>query len=140
MSAIWTNRFSVGNRVIDSAHRDILNILFRIAYLIGEKDFAALRETFMLLEESLCTYFEVEEKYAQSINVDFAHHRHTHQRLLNDIKCIRNTLEAKNGMWADGEGEAYTNSWVKNFVQHIKDDGKPMKAVLDTHYYDFQPA
>lgn len=139
MSAIWSNNLSVGNRFIDSAHKDILNIIFKIAYLIGEKNAAALKEDFNLLEKTLCTYFEVEEKYAHAIDIDFTQHKLTHQRLLNDFKSIRSLLEANNGVWPNGDEGAFTNSWAKGFVQHIKVDGKPMKIVLETHYYDFQP-
>jgi len=139
MSALWTNRLSVGNRIIDSAHKDILDIIMKIALLIGERDGAALTEAFKLLENSLCAYFEVEEKFAHAINIDFTKHKLSHQRLLHDFQCIKNILEAKNGMWSEGEGGYFTNSWAKYFVQHIKDDGKQMKVVLETHYYDFQP-
>ena len=139
MSAIWSNNLSVGNRIIDSAHKDILNIIFKIAYLIGEKNVAALKEDFELLENSLCAYFETEEKFAQAINVDFTQHKLKHQLLLKDFQSIRSILEASNGVWLKGEEGVFTNSWAKGFVQHIKDDGKPMKIVLETHYYDFQP-
>lgn len=140
MSAIWTNRFSVGNEVIDSAHKDIINIIFRIAYLIKERDGAALTENFKLLELNLCANFEAEEKYAQTISHDFTQHKIAHQRLLNDFQYMRKHLEEKNGIWSDGEGEAFSNSWAKSFVQHIKGDGKPIKALLDTGCYDFQNA
>lgn len=140
MSSIGTNRFSVGNGIVDSAHKDILNIVFRIAYLIGKRDGAALKENFVLLENKLCAYFEIEEKLAQAISHDFSQHKLTHLRLLNDFQCIKNILESKNCMWAEEEGEFFTNSWAKGFVQHIKDDGMPAKAMLDTHYFDCQPA
>lgn len=139
MSAIWSNNLSVGNRTIDSAHKDIFSLIFRIAYLIGEKNVAALKEDFNLLENSLCAYFEVEEKFARAINVDFTQHKLKHQRLLKDFQNIRSVLEASNGKWLKEDEAFFTNTWAKGFVQHIKDDGKPMKVVLETHYYDFQP-
>lgn len=139
MSAIWTNRFSIGNRVIDSAHKNILNIIFRISYLIGERDGVALKETFKLLENSLCAYFQTEEKFAQAINIDFTQHKLAHQSLLNNFQNMRSILEEKNGMWSDGEGGAFTNFLAKSFVQHIKDDGMQMKVVLETLDYDLRP-
>lgn len=140
LSAIWTNRFSVGNGIIDSAHKDIINIIFRIAYLIGERNGAALTENFKLLEKNLCAYFELEEKFAQTVNHDFAQHKLAHQRLLNELQCLRKKLDDKNGLWSDGEGEAFSNSWAKCFVQHIKDNGKSMEALPNTDHYDLRPA
>lgn len=140
LSAIWTNRFSVGNGIVDSAHKDIINIIFRIAYLIGERDEVALTENFKLLEMRLCTYFELEEKLAQTINHDFTQHKLAHQRLLNELQCLRKRLDEKNGMWSDGDGKDFSNSWAKGFVQHIKDNGKPMQTLPDTGFYDLYPA
>lgn len=138
MVAIWTNNLSIGNRVIDSAHKDILGIIFKITFLIGERD-ESLTETYKLLENSLYAYFEVEEKFAHAINVDFTQHKLTHQRLLKDFQSIKNVLEEKNGVWSDREKVVFINSWAKRFIRHITEDGKEMKIMLDTHYYDFQP-
>ena len=139
MITIWTNHLSVGNKIIDSAHEDILNLINRVDRLLEARDGAALTETFELLENCLCVYFEVEEKIAQAINFDFTQHKITHQRLLDDFQRRKNILAAKNGIWSDVEGKAFTIYLAKSFVQHINSEGKPMKIVLDTHYYDFQP-
>jgi len=139
MIALWTNHLSVANRAIDSAHKHIFSIINRVDSLIGTKDDATLIDTFGFLEDSLCAYFETEEKIAKAINVDFAQHKLAHQQLLNDFHWMRNTLAEKNGKWSEKEVENITVPWVKRFIQHIKDDGKQMKVVLSTHYYDFQP-
>lgn len=139
MIAIWTNHLSLGNRTIDSAHKHILSIINRVDYLIGEREGAALAETFNLLESSLCAYFEVEEKIAQAIKVDFAQHKLAHQQLLNDLKFMRSILVEKNGVWSDREVETFTIPWAKRFIQHIKEEGKSLKIVLGTHFYDFKP-
>lgn len=139
MIAIWTNHLSLENRTIDSAHEHILSMINRVDYLIGAKEGAALTETFKLLENSLCEYFEAEEKIAQAIKVDFTQHNLAHQLLLNDLQCIRHMLAEKNGMWSDREVEAHTIPWAKRFIQHIKDEGETMKVVLGTHFYDFKP-
>ena len=139
MKFVWADELSVGNRAIDSAHKDILSILNRIDYLIGSRDGATLSETFKLLENRLLAYFETEERIALAINFDFYQHKLMHHLLLCDFLRTRNSLAEKNGMWSDKEGEAFSISLVKCFIQHIKDEGVPMKIVLDTHYYDFLP-
>ena len=139
MIALWTNHLSLGNRTIDSAHKHILSLLNRVDYLIGARDGVALAETFSLLESSLCAYFVEEENIAQAIKVDFTQHNLAHQNLLKDLRGMRNILAENNGMWSDREVEAFTIPWAKRFIQHIKDEGKSMKVVLGTHFYDFKP-
>jgi hemerythrin-like metal-binding protein len=139
MIALWTNHLSVANRTIDSSHKHIIGTINKVDSLIGTGDDATLIETFVVLEDSLCAYFETEEKIAKAIKVDFAQHKLAHQQLLNDFHCMRNMLAEKNGMRSEKEIANIIISWAKRFIQHIKDDGKQMKVVLSTHYYDFQP-
>jgi len=139
MIAIWTNHLSVANRTLDNAHKNILDIINRIDQLSGNGDTVALTETFELLEESLCAYFEAEEKIAHAINVDFAQHKLAHQRLLNAIHSMKNALAETNSKRSDSEVKHLAISWAKHFIQHIKDEGNLMKIVLNTHYYDFLP-
>lgn len=139
MIAIWTNHLSLGNRAIDSAHEHILSMINRVDYLIEASDGAALTETFKLLEDSLCAYFEAEEKIAQAIKVDFTQHNLVHRQLLSDLQHIRCIHAEKNGMWHDREVEARTIPWAKRFVQHIKDEGESLKVALGAYFYDFKP-
>jgi hemerythrin-like metal-binding protein len=140
LSAIWTNRFSVGNGKIDSAHREIVNMIFRIAYLIAEREETALAENFRLLEANICAYFELEESMAGAINHDFTPHKLAHQSLLIDLQCVRKNLEEKNGKWSDGDGKAFSVFWAKSFFQHIKDSEMLMQAFPNTDHYDLHPA
>lgn len=139
MIAIWTNHLSIGNRTIDSSHEYILSIINSVGNIIEARDGAALIEAFKLLENSLCAYFEVEEKIAQAIKVDFAQHSLAHQYLLNELQHMRSILAEKNGMWPDREAEAFIIFWAKRFIQHIKVEGESLKLVLNTNFYDFKP-
>jgi len=139
MIAIWTNQLSVGNRLIDSAHEDILGKLNRIGHLVGTGDRAALPEALKLLEECLHACFEVEERIAQAINFDFSRHKLAHQHLLNDFQRKAKILTTQGDAWDEEEGNAFVTHLVKSVIQHIKMEGMVMKPVLDTHYYDFNP-
>lgn len=139
MIAVWTNHLSVANRTIDSAHKHIIDEINKIESLIGAKDVAELTEIFKLFEDSLCAYFDAEEKIAEAISVDFAQHKLAHQRLLKDFHSMKNILAEKNGKWHDREADSLAIPWAKRFIQHIRDEGNQMKVVLSTHFYDFQP-
>lgn len=136
---VWTKQLSIGNRTLDSEHKKLHNIISRIAYYIVARDVVALSEAFDLLENCLCAYFVVEENIARAVNFDFAQHKLAHQHLLHEFQRIRDELTVKNGRWSDDEGESYVYSVLDHLIQHIKKDGRPLKIVLDTCLYDFNP-
>lgn len=140
MELSWTNELSVGNRVIDYAHKELLGIINRIVRSIVAGNVADLSEAFQLLEKSLCTYFVVEENIAQALNFDFAQHRREHQSLLNKFRYIRDELMAQNGMWSKFEEKCYVDSLRYCLIKHVKEDGKPLKILLETNFYNFNPA
>lgn len=133
----WSKQFSVGNRTIDSEHKNLHDIINRIIRSIVARDVAALSETFELLENCLYAYFVAEEQIAQAIDFDFTQHRQAHQDLLNKFLLIRNKL--KDGVWSKHDEKGYIDSLRSCLIRHIKEDGETFKAVLDTHLYDLKP-
>jgi len=114
-------------------------LIHEIASLIKAGEVAALSEAFKLLENSLHAYFVVEESIAGALNFDFTQHSHGHQRLLKEFQKIKKDLLAKNSALFDLEVKRYTDSLRNCLIRHIKEDGKPLKAVLETQFYDFKP-
>lgn len=137
MELSWTNDLSVGNRVIDSAHKEVLGMVNSIVRSIVAGDVANVSEAFKLLEKSLCAYFVVEENIARTLGIDFAQHRLAHQGLWIEFHRIKDELMAGNGEWSEFEGECCADSLGCCLIRHIKEDGKPLKAVLKTRFYDF---
>ncbi|MFZ2302163.1 MAG: hemerythrin domain-containing protein [Gallionella sp.] len=133
---IFSKVLSLGNRAIDSEHKKIHDLINKIADLRGAD---TLLKAFELLENNLAAYFVVEENIARAIEFDFAQHRLAHQCLLNDVHFIKNEMMAKNGLLSKTEEKGYIDSLWHCLIRHIKEDGKPFKAVLDTHFYDFNP-
>jgi len=140
MSFLWTNQLSVGNRIIDSAHKKIFDMVDRIGCLIKASDGSALSEALRLLEDYLREYFSVEEYMAQAINFPFTQHDLAHQCLLNEVQRIGNELAANNGMWSDTAAEHYPRLLKDCFIRHIKEESKPIKIMLDAQFYDFKPS
>lgn len=139
MELTWTNELSVGNRVIDYAHKEVLRIINRIVHSVVAGDVADLSEAFQLLEKSLCICFITEENIAQALGFDFTKHRQAHQSLLNEFRRIKFELMAKNGKWSKFEEKCYVDSLSYCLIKHVKEDGKPLKIVLETNFYDFYP-
>lgn len=139
MDITCTKQLSVGNRMIDSAHKEVFDVIDRITHSIAVRNISALTEAFDLLENCLDAYFSVEENIAQAVGFDFTKHRLTHQDLSNEFQRLKNWLMEKNGLWSNFEEKGCIDSLKNCMVRHIKEDGKPLKVVLETHFYDFKP-
>ena len=135
----FSKKLSVGNRILDSEHKKLQNIIKGISSTLSASDASALQEAFGLLENCLHAYFAVEENIAQALNFDFAQHRLTHQCLLNEFRFIRDELMIQCGTQSRFNAKAYIDNLMDCLIQHIQEDSKPLKIVLDTHFYDFKP-
>ena len=137
MMSLWRKQLSVGNRILDSEHKNLLGIIKEVSRSIVARDAAASVRGFEQLEDCLCAYFAVEERIAQAVGFDFIQHRLAHRHLLDEAQRVRNELTAGNCM-CPGDGN-YARRLMDCLIQHIKEDSRPLKIVLDTHLYDFNP-
>lgn len=133
------SELSVGNRILDSKHKELYELIKGITQLIITRDVAALPMAFKILENSLCAYFVVEENIAQAVNFDFSQHRLAHQNLLNTVQRMKDEL-SRNSKWPESEGHACIGFLMDCMIQHVVEDSKPLKVVLDTYLYDFAAA
>jgi len=130
---------SVGNRIIDSEHKKMFDIIHRIQRSITANDCAAIADDFKLLEDFARACFSVEEEIARAVGFDFTLHNLAHQNLLKKYQQLGDELAARNGSWSDGEGKAYANLLNKWLMRHLEHESRPLMCVLDTYFYDFKP-
>lgn len=130
---------SVGNKIIDTEHKKMFDIINRIQRLIMAKDSAAITDEFKLLEDFAHACFSTEEKIARSVGFDFTLHNLAHQNLLKKYQQLGDELAARNGSWSDGDGKAYANFISDYLMQHLEHESRQLMMVLDTYYYDFKP-
>lgn len=130
---------SVGNRILDSEHKKMFDIIHRIQRSIRAKDCAAITTDFKLLGDIAYALFPVEEKIARSVGFDFTLHNLAHQNLLKKYQQLGDELANRNGAWSDGEGEAYIYSINDCLIKHLEHESRPLRIVLDTYLYDFKP-
>ena len=135
----FSKELSVGNRFLDSEHRQLHKMINEIISLIEAGDVAALSEAFALLEIYLSAYFLDEEQIAHAIGIDFTRHRHTHQEIQSELKRIKDAVIAKNGNCPEHEKDNYIDTLRYCLFKHIKEDSRPLKILLDTQLYDFKP-
>lgn len=132
------SELSVGNRILDSKHKELYELINGIVSLINARDVVALPAAFEILENSLCAYFAVEENIAQAVNFDFSQHRLAHQNLLNTVQRMKEELMPQDGQWPESEGHACIGFLRDCIIQHIADESKPLKIVLSTNSYDLK--
>ena len=130
----FSKELSVGNRIIDSEHKKLYDLIDGITPLIAARSIAALSEAFELLESCLRAYFAVEENIAQAVNFDFNQHRVAHQDLFIKFQRVKDELKSKNCVLSKSEKEFHIGTLKSYLVQHIKVHGKPFKIVLGTQF------
>lgn len=133
------NSLSVGNRIIDSEHKKLGGIITDIGQLILVNHVVAVEAAIRMLNDGLRYYFAVEEDIAQAVNFDFAQHRLAHITFLNKFQDITDKFMSLDGKWSKLERNDFIDSLNGLLIQHIQEDSKPLKIVLDTYLYDFKP-
>lgn len=131
---------SVGNRIIDSEHKQMFDIIHRLQHSIVAKDCAAIAADFQLLKDIACACFSVEEEIARAVGFDFTQHNLAHQNLLKKYQHLGDELAARNGSWSTWENEAYKNYIHDWLMKHLEYESEPLRVVLNTYLYDFKPA
>lgn len=130
---------SVGNRRIDSEHRKVFEIIRCIQRSILEKDCAAIADGFRLFEEAAQACFTVEERIAHAVGFDFTLHDLAHQAMLKRYRQTKDELATRNGSWCGAESGVYANHISEWLVMHLDYESRPLRIVLDTYLYDFEP-
>lgn len=133
----WKKELSLGNRLIDSEHKKLHDAINGVKHSVAARNVAALSAALEHLGNCLCAYFSVEERIAQAVGFDFTQHRFAHRHMLENMRSIMDDLTS--GGCSCPEGESYARCLMDCLIKHIKEDGRPLKLVLDTHLYDFKP-
>jgi hemerythrin len=140
MELAWTKQMSVGNEILDSEHKQILNLVDQVERAIRAKDGERLFLVFTQFKDAIRKHFGNEAQIAKSINYDFDHHNLEHQYILKEIQLIEVELAAAQGKWSESAAEHYFQFLSRWAADHIFEDDMKMKAILETYPYDFKPA
>lgn len=136
--SIHNNSLSVGNRVIDFEHQVLNGLINDIGQLMLVNHDVALLAAIRMLHDSLHRYFVVEERIAEAVGFDFAKHRSAHQKLFDNYRVITDKIISSAGKYSKFERKEFCDSLSDLLIQHIREDSKPLKIVLDTHLYDLK--
>ncbi len=140
MGSAWKRQMSVGNGIIDSEHRNLLDMAANIEAMIREKDVSSIAEELGQFEAWLLAHFENEEGIALSVEFDVAPNRLEHQNLLKAFQLMKDALTSGGGTFPDSTAKHYYSHFLSDWLEdHIIEEDMLMKPVLQTHPYDFIP-
>lgn len=140
MNFTWTEQLSVGNGVIDSDHKDLINQVNGLIHAIETRNRSDMAQVFKHLEHRLCLHFANEEKIARAVNFDYSYHELAQQYGLNELRFLRSLLSSKKCLWFDDAIEHFTfflKGWMIDY--HINSLDMRMKPVLQALPYGFRP-
>lgn len=140
MNIVWTEQLSVGNAVIDTDHRNLIEMVNNIGHALRTRDYHTMVGLFGMIGHRLCIHFANEEKLAQAVNFDFTDHKLAQQYELKKLQFLRGELIAENCSWSDNQLEHFAR-FLKNWMveEHIVKLDMQMKPVLQKHDYGFWP-
>jgi len=139
MQLVWTHLMSVGNKSIDTQHKNLLNMVNDIESAIKTRDAAALVNAFRLFEHAVHIHYIHEEKIARAINYPFEEHHLEHQYVLGELQTMKDELLSSEGRWSESAVEYYYEFLSEWTTMHIGEDDMRMKGILETYPYDFKP-
>lgn len=143
MGSAWKNQWSVGNAIIDSEHRNLLDMAYNIESMImkrgAERDIQGIRRELEQFEYWLCDHFENEEEIALAADFDFTQNKMGHRDLLKEFQHMKDELMSDGNALPESAARRYSHFLDEWLVVHILNEDMLMKPVLQTHSYDFIP-
>lgn len=138
MELTWADHLSVGNAMIDSDHKNLIDVVNRVKEAIMTRDRAALSLTVELLDAYMQIHTQNEEKIAASVNYPFAQDKLAQQQLRDEMAYMMNKLESVFD-WPDNLLNMYSrylDGWMND---HIIKTNMQLKPALKAYPYDFIP-
>ena len=139
MGSAWKNQWSVGNAIIDSEHRNLLDMAYNIESIIKRGDISAALQELEQFEYWLCDHFENEEEIALAVDFDFTNNGLEHQSLLEEFHRMKDELMSHGNTLPDSAAKRYSHFLDEWLVVHILKEDMLMKPMLQAHAYDFMP-
>jgi hemerythrin len=139
MELTWSMHMSVGNEMIDSEHKMIIDLVNEVESAIKAKDNSLLAQALNILGEAARAHFEHEEKIAQAVDFPFEKHILEHQYILDEFQVIKEKLADNQDNRSESVAEYYymfLSTWA---LDHVMEDDMKMKPLLETYPYDFKP-
>lgn len=140
MSLLWCDQFSVGNNVIDSDHKYLIETINRVEQSVGRKNRCELAAAFDALKQYSRAHFDREEKIAIAIGYkQVPHLNQSHQNLLIQLDQLRGETDALGLEWPSDAADHFTSFLRDWLINHVIREDQLMKPILQTYSPNFFP-
>ncbi len=140
MNLLWRDQLSVGNNVIDSDHKYLIDTINRVEQSVGKKSSCELAAAFDALAKYSRAHFDREEKIAIAIGYkQVPHLNQSHQKLLIQLDQLRGETDALGLEWSSGAVEHFTNFLHDWLINHVVREDQLMKPLLQKYSPNFFP-
>lgn len=140
MTLMWREQLSVGNNVIDSDHKHLIEIINRVEQSMVLKNRPALTGALDELVQYSLVHFEREEKIAAAAGYSQTPHlNESHRALLEKLNQVRSEFDAAGSEWspeAAGHFTGFLRNWL---IDHVIKEDLLMKPVLQKYSPSFDP-
>lgn len=128
MSLVWREQLSVGNDLIDSDHKHLIEIINQVEECMKTRSRDGLGMAFDRLSRYSKTHFSAEEKIAESVEYKNASSLHdSHEALLERLDRLRQEIEDD---WTDLSMEHFTELLRSWLIDHVIKEDLLMKPTL----------
>lgn len=140
MSLLWREQLSVGNNVIDSDHKYLIEIINRAEVGLSSKNRNELTAALDDLERYSRLHFDREEKIAIAVGyTQVPHLNQSHKELLGHLDQIRGEVDAMGQDWSTETVQHFTKFLRDWLINHVIKEDLLMKPTLQKHSPSFDP-
>ena len=137
MSLKWRQQLSVGNDLIDSDHKHLIDIINRVEDSLRHMERSGLTDALEDLSRYSRTHFAAEEKIAAAAGYAHVARLHeSHGALLERLDQLRQEL---GGGWTTESVERFTNMLRDWLINHVIKEDLRMKPSLAKYSPKFDP-
>ncbi len=140
MSLVWREQLSVGNDVIDSDHRHLIDIINLIELSVATKDKAGLAAGLDALFRYSQEHFVREERIAHAAGYEQVPHLgHSHAILLQELAQVIREVGEMGSEWSPEATERLVKLLRNWLIDHVIKEDLLMKPVLQKYSPTFDP-
>lgn len=140
MSLVWREQLSVGNDLIDSDHKYLIEVINRAERSLVAKNKIELAAALDCLSQYSREHFAKEEQIAIAIGYTHAHHLSlSHEALFKKLDQAKREINNMGPEWSAEVSEHFTTLLRNWLIDHVIKEDLLMKPTLQKYPPSFDP-
>ncbi len=140
MGFAWREQLSVGNDVIDTDHKYLVDLINQVEEVLKTKNRKALSDVLDSLSRYAQVHFAREEKIAQAAGfAGSSQLGHSHQQLTQQLEEIKGEMLQAQADWSSSAVEHFVSFLRRWLIEHVIKEDLLMKDTLKRFSPRFDP-